>query len=152
MSLTGPAGSADAPLASDNVNPAAPNTGRVLLRRFRFEASFSDMGESSRARLNQSIRSSRHEENLGVYRNRPVLSENSEKLGFKHLEWLRSVWVSGLPSLGISTSDSFVSVTCSLRPSRGPGEPVGQLSVDCSSSSYEEQARRTSTERGSRMI
>src|SRR5262249_18322605 len=44
MSLTGPAGSADAPLASDNVNPAAPNTGRVLLRRFRFEASFSDMG------------------------------------------------------------------------------------------------------------
>jgi hypothetical protein len=29
---------ADAPLASDSDNPAAPNTGKVLLRRFRFEA------------------------------------------------------------------------------------------------------------------
>src|SRR5262249_21802184 len=35
-----PLGTADATLASDNDNPAAPNTGRALLRRFRFEVSF----------------------------------------------------------------------------------------------------------------
>jgi hypothetical protein len=34
------AGPADAPLASDNDKPAAPNTGRALLLRFRFEACF----------------------------------------------------------------------------------------------------------------
>src|SRR5215471_2157436 len=40
-----PPGTADAALASDNDNPAAPNTGRALLR---FEACFEfDMGESS---------------------------------------------------------------------------------------------------------
>jgi hypothetical protein len=36
----GPPGTADAVLASDNDNPAAPNTGRALLRRFCFEACF----------------------------------------------------------------------------------------------------------------
>src|SRR5262245_45014376 len=35
-----PLGTADATLASDSDNPAAPNTGRALLRRFRFEVSF----------------------------------------------------------------------------------------------------------------
>src|SRR5215471_10561078 len=35
-----PLGTADAALASDNDNPAAPNTGRALLRRFRFEVCF----------------------------------------------------------------------------------------------------------------
>jgi len=35
-----PLGTADAPLASDNDNPAAPNTGRALLRCFRFEVCF----------------------------------------------------------------------------------------------------------------
>jgi hypothetical protein len=34
------AGPADAPLASENDKPAAPNTGRALLLRFRFEACF----------------------------------------------------------------------------------------------------------------
>src|SRR5262249_26923156 len=35
-----PLGTADATLASDSDNPAAPNIGRALLRRFRFEVSF----------------------------------------------------------------------------------------------------------------
>src|SRR5262245_20255441 len=35
-----PLGTADATLASDNDNPAAPNTGRALLRRFSFEVCF----------------------------------------------------------------------------------------------------------------
>src|SRR5262249_34354121 len=35
-----PLGTADAALASDNDNPAAPNTGRALLRRFCFEVCF----------------------------------------------------------------------------------------------------------------
>src|SRR5215831_15070668 len=39
-STAGPPGTADAVLASDNDNPAAPNTGRVLLRRLRFEGCF----------------------------------------------------------------------------------------------------------------
>jgi hypothetical protein len=34
--VTGPPVDADAPPASDNDNPAAPNTGTALLRRFRF--------------------------------------------------------------------------------------------------------------------
>jgi hypothetical protein len=34
------AGAPDAPLASDNDNPAAPNSGKALLRRFRFESRF----------------------------------------------------------------------------------------------------------------
>jgi hypothetical protein len=37
-SAAGPPVDADAPLASDSDNPAAPKTGTVLLRRFRFEA------------------------------------------------------------------------------------------------------------------
>src|SRR5262249_8151849 len=36
----GPIGAADAPLASDSDNPAAPKTGRALLRRFRFGVCF----------------------------------------------------------------------------------------------------------------
>src|SRR5215467_6135024 len=36
-SATCPLVDADAPLASDSDNPAAPKTGTVLLRRFRFE-------------------------------------------------------------------------------------------------------------------
>jgi hypothetical protein len=41
----GPPGTADAVPTSDNDNPAAPNTGRALLRRFRFEGCFAwDMG------------------------------------------------------------------------------------------------------------
>jgi hypothetical protein len=41
---------ADAPLASDNDNPAAPNSGTALLRRFRFESRFAcDMVETSLA-------------------------------------------------------------------------------------------------------
>jgi len=35
-----PLGTADAALARDNDNPAAPNTGRALLRRFSFEVCF----------------------------------------------------------------------------------------------------------------
>src|SRR5262249_9670831 len=35
-----PLGTADAALASDNDNPAAPNTGRALLRRLCFEVCF----------------------------------------------------------------------------------------------------------------
>src|SRR5262245_41032612 len=35
-----PLGTADAALASDSDNPAAPNTGRALLRRFSFEVCF----------------------------------------------------------------------------------------------------------------
>jgi hypothetical protein len=47
ISATGPLGTADAPLASDNDKPAAPKTGRALLRRLRFEACFvCDMAES----------------------------------------------------------------------------------------------------------
>ena len=38
ISAAGPLVEADAPLASDNDNPAAPNTGTALLRRFRFDA------------------------------------------------------------------------------------------------------------------
>jgi hypothetical protein len=39
---------ADTPLASDNDNPAAPNSGTALLRRFRFEYCFAcDMVETS---------------------------------------------------------------------------------------------------------
>jgi hypothetical protein len=37
-SAAGPLVDADAPLANDNDNPAAPKTGTALLRRFRFEA------------------------------------------------------------------------------------------------------------------
>jgi len=45
--FTGPPGTAEAPLVNDNDNPAAPNTGSALLRRFRSEACFAcDMGES----------------------------------------------------------------------------------------------------------
>jgi len=42
ISTAGPLVAADAPPASDNDKPAAPNTGtaRALLRRFRFEACF----------------------------------------------------------------------------------------------------------------
>jgi len=40
--------SADAPLARDNDNPAAPNNGTAQARRFRFEVCFAcDMVESS---------------------------------------------------------------------------------------------------------
>jgi hypothetical protein len=40
---------ADAPVASDNDNPAAPNNGTAHARCFRFEACFGwDMAESSR--------------------------------------------------------------------------------------------------------
>jgi hypothetical protein len=47
--VTGPPGTADAPLASDNDNPAAPNTGKALLRRLCFEACFAyDMVEPFR--------------------------------------------------------------------------------------------------------
>jgi hypothetical protein len=43
-------GALDAPLASDNDNPAAPNTGTAFLRRFRFEACFAyGMAETSRS-------------------------------------------------------------------------------------------------------
>jgi len=38
------------------------------------------MGEYSRARLNQSIRPSRHDENLGVYQPRLILSRNTGKI------------------------------------------------------------------------
>jgi hypothetical protein len=42
------AGPPDAPLASENDKPAAPNTGRALLLRFRFEACFArDMADTS---------------------------------------------------------------------------------------------------------
>jgi hypothetical protein len=37
-SAAGPLVDADAPLASDSDNPAAPKTGIALLRQFRFEA------------------------------------------------------------------------------------------------------------------
>ena len=41
-------GPPDAPLTSENDNPAAPNTGKALLRRFRFEACFAcDMAGTS---------------------------------------------------------------------------------------------------------
>jgi len=39
-STAGPPGTADAVLASDNDKPAAPNTGKALLRRFRFDECF----------------------------------------------------------------------------------------------------------------
>jgi hypothetical protein len=42
----GPPGIADAPLVNVNDNPAAPNTGRALLRRFRFMGkSFQNVGQ-----------------------------------------------------------------------------------------------------------
>jgi hypothetical protein len=41
-----PLGTADAALVSDNDNPAAPNIGRALLRRFRFEVSFACIANS----------------------------------------------------------------------------------------------------------
>src|SRR6516225_3721262 len=41
-----PLGTADAALVSDNDNPAAPNTGRALLSRFRFEVSFACIANS----------------------------------------------------------------------------------------------------------
>jgi hypothetical protein len=48
----GPPGTAEAVLAIDNDNPAAPNTGKALLRRFRFEVCFVlDMGASKRRTL-----------------------------------------------------------------------------------------------------
>ena len=40
ISAVDPLVAADAPLASDNDNPAAPNTGTALPLRFRFEACF----------------------------------------------------------------------------------------------------------------
>jgi hypothetical protein len=44
-STAGPPGAADAVLASDSDKPAAPNTGKALLRRFRFEVcTVLDMG------------------------------------------------------------------------------------------------------------
>jgi hypothetical protein len=44
----GPTVAADAPLASDNDNPAAPNNGTAHARCFRFEACFArDMAKSS---------------------------------------------------------------------------------------------------------
>jgi hypothetical protein len=47
MSIAGPPGTADAVLASDRDKPAAPNTGKALLRLFRFEiCSVLDMGAS----------------------------------------------------------------------------------------------------------
>jgi hypothetical protein len=47
MSAAGPPGTADAPLAIDNDNPAAPNKGTAHARRFRFEACLGwDMVES----------------------------------------------------------------------------------------------------------
>jgi hypothetical protein len=48
ISAADPPVPADAPLASDNDNPAAPNNGTAHARRFRFEACFAcDMVESS---------------------------------------------------------------------------------------------------------
>jgi hypothetical protein len=48
ISSAGPPVIAAAPLASDNDNPAAPNTGTAHARRFRFDACFScDMVECS---------------------------------------------------------------------------------------------------------
>jgi hypothetical protein len=45
----GSAVTADAPPASDNDNPAAPNTGTAFLARFRFKPCFAyDMTETSR--------------------------------------------------------------------------------------------------------
>jgi hypothetical protein len=40
MSAAGPPGTADAPVASDNDNPAAPNNGTAHARCFRFEDFF----------------------------------------------------------------------------------------------------------------
>jgi hypothetical protein len=40
ISVADPPVPADAPLASDNDNPAAPNNGTAHARRFRFEACF----------------------------------------------------------------------------------------------------------------
>jgi hypothetical protein len=46
--ISGPSVTADAPLASDNDNPAAPNNGTAHARRFRFEGCFArDMVEFS---------------------------------------------------------------------------------------------------------
>ena len=54
-SAAGPPVVADAPLASDNDNPAAPNSGRALLRRFRLESCFAcDMVASSWSRRRDS--------------------------------------------------------------------------------------------------
>jgi hypothetical protein len=48
ISAAGTSVAADAPLASDNDNPAAPNNGTAHARRFRFEPCFAcDMVESS---------------------------------------------------------------------------------------------------------
>lgn len=44
------AGPADAPLASENDNPASPNTGTALLGRFRFEVRFCIVGLQARVR------------------------------------------------------------------------------------------------------
>jgi hypothetical protein len=40
VSVAGPVVAADAPPANDKDIPAAPNTGTVFVRRFRFETSF----------------------------------------------------------------------------------------------------------------
>jgi hypothetical protein len=57
ISAAGTSVAADAPLASDNDNPAAPNNGTAQARRFRFEACFAcDMGDSPIGQLfDQSI-------------------------------------------------------------------------------------------------
>jgi hypothetical protein len=48
ISAEGTSVAADAPLASDNDNPAAPNNGTAHARLFRFEACFArDMVDSS---------------------------------------------------------------------------------------------------------
>jgi hypothetical protein len=47
ISAAGAPGTADAPLTNANDNPAAPNTGRALFRRFRLETCFAcDMAAS----------------------------------------------------------------------------------------------------------
>jgi hypothetical protein len=49
------AGASDAPFANENDKPAAPNTGRVLLLRFRFEVCFAcNMAETSFGRFMRS--------------------------------------------------------------------------------------------------
>jgi hypothetical protein len=64
----GPPGTADAVLASDKDKPAAPNTGRALLRRFRFEACFEfDIVESSIPRWAGQLISGSHKSGGGLW-------------------------------------------------------------------------------------
>ena len=55
ISAVDPLVAADAPLASDNDNPAAPNTGTALPLRFRFEACFAGNMVESPIEFDQSI-------------------------------------------------------------------------------------------------